>query len=88
MARVEVLGLHDAIEHPDEVTHANFAVVYGGRHCGVDVVKLPEGWVVSTCGTEGGAVAEDAHVDGSFPDAALYGIGLALDQSRRGLVAR
>lgn len=83
MPRVAIAGLDRTLEQPERLTHANFAVVHDGTERTVHVVKRSNGWTVTTQDADGHAGLADTPLDGSFTDAALYGIGLALERPLR-----
>jgi hypothetical protein len=80
MATIEITGLDRTVQEQEIATNADLAVVRDGEERVVHVLRVPEGWLVTTSNEHGKPEPADTQLNGSFTDAALYGIGLALER--------
>lgn len=79
MATIEIIGLDRPLQQ-EIVTDADLSVVRDGEERVVHVLKVSAGWLVTTSKETGEPDTADTQLNGSFTDAALYGIGLALER--------
>jgi hypothetical protein len=79
MPTIEIIGLDRTLQQ-EIVTDADLAVVRDGEERVVHVLRMPDGWLVTTSKQTGEPEPAATQLNGSFTDAALYGIGLALER--------